>query len=158
MQGVAYHRRYPSEVVRDRGDGTWDVMPLDEPLRGQGLQAVPERVGLPSAASSRVRPGTRCLVGFVDGDRRAPRIEAWEFAEDSGTVSLDGGIAGVARKGDLVRVLAGAAVPIVGIVNGTLTAPNGATTPVVNQPFDGTAFPDGPIHAEIIGGARRVKA
>lgn len=158
MRDVTYHRRYLAEVERRAPDGTFDLRPLDEPMLGRGLQGVRERVGLASAETIAVRPGARCLFGFANGDPQRPEIVAWEFSRGSATVSLDGGLAAIARKGDPVRIIAGESVSIVGIVAGIVTPPPPAAPfPVAGLPFTGTAALTGPIRADIIGGARRVK-
>ncbi len=158
MRDVTYHKRYEATVERFNGDGSFDLLPSDDAMKGRGLQRVRERVGLAGAASYLVKPGTRCLFGFRNGDPRAPEIVAWEFQKDSAVVSLNGGRARVARKGDSVKVPAGTAVT--GVVNGTLTVPGTppVVTPVVGLPFVGTATLAGPVRARIIGGARRVKS
>jgi len=159
MRDTTYHRRYSATVERDRGDGTFDIIPDDQAMRGTGLQAVPDRVGV-AGAEVRVEPGTRCLVTFADGDPSKPVIVAWEFKRGSATISFDGGEAAVARKGDLVDVLLDTPTPIAGIVQGTVLPPQPGPPPftLAPTPFTGTATLSGPVRAVIVGGAKRVKA
>jgi len=158
MRDTTYHRRYSATVERDRGDGTFDLLPDDHAMRGTG-QAVPDRVGV-AGASVRVEQGTRCLFTFADGDPSKPVIVAWEFKGGSATVSFDGGEAAVARKGDLVDILLGDPTPVAGLVQGTVLPPQPGPPPfqLPPTPFTGTATLSGPVRAVIVGGAKRVKA
>ena len=160
MRDVTYHRRYLAEIERRAPNGTFDIKPLDDAMRGRGLQGVPERVGIAGAETLAVKAGTRCLFGFANGDTMRPEIVAWEFTKGSAVVSLDGGLAGLARKGDPVKVVVGATVPIVCVVSGTVTTPPPAsvTTPVAGLQFVGIATLSGEIRADIIGGTPKVKA
>lgn len=158
MRDVTYQRRYSATIERDRGDGTFDLMPDDPAMRGTGLQAVPGRVGV-AGAEVRVEPGTRCVFAFADADPAKPCIVAWEYTKGSAVVSVGGGHAQVARKGDLVDVLLGTPTPIAGIVQGMVTPPAPAVPfPLPPTPFTGTGTLSGPVRAVIVGGAPRVKA
>lgn len=151
-----FERSYPCQVVRSYDGGAVDVLPDDDVLRGIGLQTVPAGSVAP-ATFGRAEPGCRCLLTFSSGDPRRPTITAWEYAKDSATVYLDGAVAAVARKGDLVDVLLSAATPISGIVAGTVdTSPS--PTPVAAVPFSGTAAISTPVRCAIIGGAPTIKA
>lgn len=159
MRDVTYHRRYSASIERDRGDGTFDLIPDDPAMRGTGLQAVPDRVGI-AGTGAQVQPGTRCVFAFADADPSKPWIVVWEYAQGSAVVSLDGGQAQVARKGDLVDVLLSTPTPVAGIVQGTVLPPQPGPPPfpLPPTPFTGTATLSGPVRAVIVGGAPRVTA
>lgn len=156
---LRFERTWSSTIERDNGDGTADVLPDSPLMRGLGLQRVP----LPTIdPTTEIAPaqGCRCLLGFLEGDPRQPVIVAWEFAAGSATVRLDGGTAGLARKGDLVDVMLSSQSPVQGIVNGSYTIPGSPPTvvPIVNGQFSGYATIAQTVRARIIGGAQRVKA
>lgn len=158
-----YERFYPCQVVRSYDGGAVDVLPDDDVVRGIGLQSVPAASVAP-ATFARAEPGCRCLLTFRSGDPRQPAITAWEYAEDSATVYLDGGVAAVARKGDLVDVylsnVGPSFSPIRGIVSGEVTTPGSppTVTPVAAVQFTGTASISTPVRGVIIGGAPKIKA
>lgn len=152
-----YERSYPCQVVRSYDGGSVDVLPDDDVVRGIGMQAIPAASVAP-ATFARAEPGCRCLLTFRSGDPRQPQITAWEYAQDSATIYLDGGVAAVARKGDLVDVLLSAATPIRGIVVGEVTAPGPVVTPVAAVQFTGTAALSSPVRGAILGGAPKLKA
>lgn len=141
-----FERLYPATVERVTGDLV-DVLPDDPVMRGTGLQGVPMPTIDPTT-DLLPEPGCRCLLGFQEGDPRRPAIMAWEYAPNTATVRLDGGVAGVARKGDLVDVLlAVGAVPITGTAY--IPAPT---------PFVGTATITETVRGTIIYGTQKVKA
>lgn len=155
-----FERSYAATVELANGDGTVDLRPDDEAVRGLGLQRVPIRVGVPSAAV-RAEPGARCLFAFADGDPRKPHVCAWEYARASAVVSFDGGAAAVARHGDLVDVLLSASTPIAGVMTGAVTVPGSPPTIVPVPPgsqFSGLAVVAVPVQGSIVGGAQRIKA
>lgn len=141
-----YERLYPAEVVRVAGDLV-DVLPDDPAVRGRGLQGVPMPTMDPTTELL-PEPGCRCLLGFMEGNPQRPYIAAWEFAQNSATVRLNGGSAGLARKGDIVDVLI---TPGVVTVTGTAYLP----APV---PFTGTATLAEAPQGVIIGGVAAVRA
>lgn len=159
-----YERSYPCVVERTYEGGDVDVLPDDLVMRGIGLQHVPAPSVAPSTFAI-AGPGTRCLLSFANGDPSKPQITAWEYAQDTATVRLDGGSASVARKGDLVDVLLSPVTPISGLLSATIKTPNPSpppatiTTPVPGgTPFTGFATIPGPVQGAIIGGAAKVKA
>ena len=151
-----FERSYPCQVVRSYDGGAVDVLPDDAVMRGIGMQTVPATSVAP-ATFARAESGCRCLLTFSSGDPRKPTITAWDYAQDSATLYLDGGVAAVARKGDLVDVLLSAATPISGIVAGTVATSPSPTT-VAAVPFTGTAAIATPVRCAIIGGAPTIKA
>lgn len=156
-----YERRYGATVVATNTDGSRvDLEPDDDAVRGLGLQAVPVRSGI-AGGSSRAQPGTRCLLAFDDGDPSKPAVVGWEYAKGSAVVSLGGGIAGVARNGDMVELLLSPLTPITGVISGSVTVPTVPPTVVPVPPitqFVGVATIVLPVRGRIVGGARRVKA
>jgi hypothetical protein len=153
-----YDRAYPAVVQRVGADAV-DVLPDDPTVQGLGLQSVPMPTIDPTTQLV-PEPGCRCLLAFAGGDPRRPYISAWEYAQDSATVRLDGGSGAVARKGDLIDVILGATTPIAGMAGGTTVVPG--TPPVVTvipqASFTATATIVGPVRATPIGGAPKVKA
>lgn len=156
-----YLRAYGVEVEAQHDDGSVDVLPDAVDIRGLGLQHVPVLVS-PAGTSSRVKPGTRGLLRFADGDPRKPRIVAWAYLQASAVVSLDGGHAGVARNGDLVELLLSSpTTPVAGVVSGTVTVPGTPPTTVpvpVGTQFSGVATMSAAVQGRIFGGAARVRA
>lgn len=154
-----YERSYQATVERVNSDDTVDVLPDDASVRGVGLQRVPVALTDPTT-TARPEAGCRCLLSFLEGDPRRPCITAWEYAQNSATVQLDDGAAGIARKGDLIDVELSASTPVAGILNGSYTIPGSPPTvvQVVNGQLTGTATIATPVRAVIIGGAASVKA
>lgn len=159
-----YERSYPSVVERSYDGGDVDVLPDDDVVKGIGLQRVPAPSIAPSTFA-RAEAGARCLLAFAEGNPRKPQIIAWEYAQDSATVQLDGGTTSVARKGDLVDVLLSASTPIAGVMSATISTPNPSPPPATvdtpvpsGTPFTGLAVIPLPVRGAIIGGAPKVKA
>lgn len=76
MRDVLYLGLYTAAVVRQAADGTLDLLPDDDRLRSQGLQAVPIRHGLPGVTVE-VPAGERVLLGFDSGDPAQPYAALW---------------------------------------------------------------------------------
>jgi hypothetical protein len=123
MRDVTYHRLYAARVVFQHADGTVDVEPEDEAMRGQGLQQVPVLVGLPGT-DVRVEQGSRCLVGFENGDPALPRIMAWSYDANSATIGLAEGAAPAARAGDTVEGLITPPIVVQAVIAGTMQVPD----------------------------------
>jgi hypothetical protein len=161
MRDTTFLRLYSATVELDHLDGTFDVRADDEAIRGLGLPPVPALVGI-AGARVNADAGTRCLVGFQDGNPKRPRIVAWEYEPLHGRIVFDDGTAALARQGDHVRCLIGDPAPVAGELSGTVLvpAPPGlpVPTPVPAAPFVGTVtliLPD-TVHGAILGGAPRV--
>jgi hypothetical protein len=143
-----YERSYPCQVVRSYDDGV---------VRGIGMQSIPA-TSLAPATFALAEPGCRGLLAFVAGDPSRPTITTWDYAQNSATIYIDGGVASVARKGDLIDVmLTVAGTPISGMVEGAVTAPGPVVTPVAAVQFTGLAVLSA-VRAVIIGGAATIKA
>lgn len=70
-QQITYSRMYPSRVVKQNGDGSLDVMPDSQDIRGNGITGVPIRHGIPGLEVT-VPPGGKVLLFFEGGDKKAP--------------------------------------------------------------------------------------
>jgi hypothetical protein len=137
-----YLRTFEAEVLRQADDGTLDLMPDDERVRGTGLQGVPIYHGLPGV-TVRVVAGARVLLQFVSGDPSKPFASLWRSG-DIEELSFNGGSAPIARQGDPVAVYWPASVPFTGTLAG--------------QPFVGTLTITTPGPGIIQEGADRVRA
>jgi len=139
---LTYHRHYPATVELAHPDGSMDVTPDDAELRGFGLGTIRAQAGLPGTVAIGAR-GARCLVGFRGGDPERPYISAWSSG-GLGSISIDGGVAGVSGLGDPLDVLLPPVLALSGVLNG-FTQPPGAPppppipTPPGGLPFSGTA-------------------
>jgi hypothetical protein len=65
-----YHALYAAEVQGQDAAGLLDLYPDDETIRGTGTSKVP--MYLPRPGALRIPVGTRCLMGFENGDTRKP--------------------------------------------------------------------------------------
>lgn len=160
---MTFERTYTANVELVSDDFV-DVLPDDPKVRGIGLQRVPMPTIDPTTELVPA-PGCRCLLAFAAGDPRKPYIAAWEYAQGSATVHLDGGAASVARKGDVIDVYLSPLTPIAGTMTATIQSPNPSPPPPTipttvpgGTPFAGLATIAAPVRAVIIGGAARVKA
>jgi len=68
---IDYSRLYPSKVIRQSGDGSLEILPDAEEMRGNGLTGVPLRLGIPGL-SVRLPPGGVVLLFFESGDPKLP--------------------------------------------------------------------------------------
>jgi hypothetical protein len=104
-QEVDYSREWPCKVVTQNIDGTLQLLPDDEVMRGngRGLDHVPIRYGMPGMKAL-ISAGARCHLAFAAGDPSRPFVGSWEY--DPSTVELitvlDGG-QDQARVGDLTQ-------------------------------------------------------
>jgi hypothetical protein len=71
---------YSAQVVRQAADGTLDLMPADDRLRAQGLQAIPIRHGLPGVTVE-VPAGEFIQLGFDGGDPSKPYASLWHAGQ-----------------------------------------------------------------------------
>jgi len=93
-----YHALYPSTVMRQAANGTLDLLPDDERMRGTGCQGIRLRHGLPGYTCT-VPVATRVLLGFEAGDPKRPHAALWDAGAVT-TITFDGGTEDVARTGD----------------------------------------------------------
>lgn len=135
---VRFHKLYPGTVELDRGDGSMDVTPDDDEIRGMGLPPLRARAGLPGEVTADA--GARVLVGFDGGDPKRPYIA--EFGGGRGTVKLGGGTSSIAGMGDPLEVLMSGPVGVQAIINGYYVQPG---TPPVVVPLPGVPLLGFPI-------------
>ncbi len=145
MRETVYHAQYIATVQAQHSDGSLDLLPDDERVRGTGLSNVPMRLGLPGV-DVRVVVGARVLLGFEGGNPNLPYAGMWDPSAIE-SISFDGGSAPIARVGDPVVVFWPPSVPITGVVS---AAPPGA--------FTGTLTITSPGSGIIDSGAPRVRA
>lgn len=75
---VPYLALWPARVVSQGTDGTLEVFLDDASMPGE--VGVPIRLGIPGA-EVKVKPGTRVLIGYEQGDPRKPYASLWEGTE-----------------------------------------------------------------------------
>jgi hypothetical protein len=80
MRDTLFLGLYTAQVVRQAADGTLDLMPADDRLRSQGLQAIPLRHGLPGV-TVQVPAGEQVLLGFDAGDPSKPYAALWHAGQ-----------------------------------------------------------------------------
>lgn len=98
-----YLASYPGQIVAVNGDGTVDVRPDDERIRGFGLARLPIRRGLPGWTTVTPAEGDRCRIRFDGGDPKRPYVADFEGTSGASLVFNEGTKA-VARVDDEVRV------------------------------------------------------
>lgn len=130
MRDTRYHALYPCTVEAQAADGSLDLTPDDESIRGTGLGAVQIRHGLPGVRV-KVKQGARLLVGFEAGDPNRPFASLWEPGAIE-EISVDGGTQPVTRQGDSVTVFWPPSVAVVGTTpagpfTGTMTITSAAS-------------------------------
>lgn len=126
MRDRVYLRSYECAVEAQNADGSVDLLPDSDEIRGTGLQSVPIYHGLPGV-TVRVVPGARVLLQFVGGDPSKPYASLWRSG-DIEEISFNGGQSPVARQGDPVAVYWPAKLSFTGAIVGT---PSGTITGVM---------------------------
>jgi hypothetical protein len=134
MRDVTYHKLYPSVVQTQHADGTIDLYPDDEAIRGRGCTSVKIRHGLPGCKVT-VPAGAKVLLGFESGDPARPYAALWE-PDSITSIVFDNGTQSLARVGDLV--VSGGAMTQVTIY--TIVP-----TPIITPAGPGTIPPGVPI-------------
>jgi hypothetical protein len=71
-----YSRMYPAKVLKQAGDGTLELLPDAERIRGNGLTRVPIRHGIPGV-TVKVPAGGKVLLFFESGDPKLPAACLW---------------------------------------------------------------------------------
>lgn len=130
MRDTLYHGTYSSTVQLQHEDDSLDLLPDDSRVRGTGLGHVPIRHGLPGVRV-RVSAGARMMLGFENGDPRAPYAALWEPGAIE-SISFDGGTRPIARKGDPVACFWPPSLAITGLLGGIAFA--GAITIATPSP------------------------
>jgi len=96
-----YLGSYAGTIVQQNADGSLEWVPDDERLAG--MSGVPIELGIPGS-SVKVATGTRCAIGFRNGDKKKPYVQSW----DTGTaleICFAAGQLPLARQGDMVQVI-----------------------------------------------------
>lgn len=86
-RNIDYTRLYPARVSSQNLDGTLVVVPDAGKLKGQGLDKVPIRHGLPGVTVRSVPSGARVRVGFEEGNPSQPFACLWD--EDTGAATVE---------------------------------------------------------------------
>lgn len=93
---IDYSRLYPCRVLKQSTDGTLELLPDSEKLRGNGLTRVPIRHGIPGLHVN-VPAGGKVLLFFESGDPKLPACALWpdgssvqSMSIKSPTVTIDG--------------------------------------------------------------------
>jgi hypothetical protein len=122
---------YPSTVHSQSEDGsTVDLLPDDDSIRGNGLQAVQLWHGLPGIVV-KVPKGARVLLGFRNGAPDQPYAALWEPGQIE-SISFGGGTIPIARVGDSATVYWPPSQPFIGTTAaGPLTGTMTITTPAI---------------------------
>jgi len=131
LQPVDYFAAYECTVKAVDAEGKLDLDPFDTRLK-PGPQHVEVKA---PAGYEKITPktGSVCMVSFKNGNPDAPFVEFFsldaqfsEVAIRADKITLNGGTAAVARKGDSVGVLTGKVTdPMTGVVMFTLAPPGG---------------------------------
>jgi hypothetical protein len=98
---VDFSRAYLCRVTSQNADGTVALMPLDDRMKGRGLDKVKVRPGIP--ADVKVPVGARCILEFAGGKPDDPMVTGWETT-DLTELRIGGGELSVGRQGDIVTV------------------------------------------------------
>jgi hypothetical protein len=131
-QSIDYTALWPCRVVTRNADGTLQLVPDDERMKGSGLDKVPMR-GAPEFVA---KAGDRVRFGFEGGDPSRPFAAEPNFE----------GERAVARVGDpvVVYVQPGVPVPFTGTINGLAAT--------------GTFVIATPVYGSIMSGQDRLRA
>ncbi|WP_394845192.1 hypothetical protein LZC95_50220 [Pendulispora brunnea] len=98
---IDYLALYSCRVVSQNADGSLELMPDD--ARVPGLSRVEIQYGVPGV-KAKVKPGSRVMVGWQNGDPAKPYAALWE-PEGLELLILADGSRPIARQGDAVQVL-----------------------------------------------------
>ena len=149
LQPVDYFAAYECTVRGVDSDGNLDLEPFDERLK-EGPQHV--EIKAPAGYEKIVpKVGSVCMLQFKNGKPDAPYVACFsldatfsEVAIRADTITLNGGTAAVARKGDSVGTLSGA-------------APNGPVM-FTYAPDDGPPVMSQSVRLHVAAGRDSVKA
>jgi len=73
---LLFSQWYPAKVVKQESDGTVELYPDHEGIRGNGITKVPIRHGLPGV-TVKVKLGERVILFFEEGDPLKPACALW---------------------------------------------------------------------------------
>ncbi len=123
---IDYSRLYRARVSLQNSDGSLQLVPDDEKVKGGGLDKVPLRHGLPGLKVL-LKPGARVMLGWDGGDPSDPFAALCDESTPFVSIAFEGTGGGIARIGDSVQVFFPPSCPIVG----TITPPGSAFAGVV---------------------------
>jgi hypothetical protein len=98
---IDFSRAYLCKVTSQNADGTVALLPIDDRMKGRGLDKVRVRAGIP--AEVKVPVGARCILEFAGGKPDDPMVTGWETT-DLTELRIGGGELSVGRQGDIVTV------------------------------------------------------
>jgi hypothetical protein len=84
---IDYGRLYPAKVIAQNGDGSLELYPDDELVRGSGISQVPIRHGLPGV-TVKVNAGARVALFFENGDPKKPAVALWPDGSSCKEISI----------------------------------------------------------------------
>jgi hypothetical protein len=99
---IDYTKKYRCRVAAQNADRTLQLVPDDPKMKGQGLDRVPIRVGLPGFKIL-AKPGARCNLGFENGDPSQPYATDWDENSDLVSIELKDALGALARVGSTVE-------------------------------------------------------
>ena len=126
---VDFSRPYLCRVTAQNADGTVALMPLDDRMKGRGLDKVKVRPGIP--AEVKVPVGARCILEFAAGKPDDPQVTGWETT-DLTELRIGGGELAVGRQGDIVTVFLDYVA--LNLIAAALTSPTVGAFAVVSAP------------------------
>jgi hypothetical protein len=83
-QQIDYSRLYPARVTLQNPDGSLQLVPDDEAMKGAGLDHIPIRHGIPGITLENIPKGARVRLGFEGGDPASPYAALWDTDTGSG--------------------------------------------------------------------------
>lgn len=83
---ITASRHWPAKVIKQQSDGSVDLYPDHERVRGQGLASVPLRTGIPGV-DVKIKPGERVAFHFEEGNPSKPAAALWP--NGSGALELN---------------------------------------------------------------------
>lgn len=105
---VDYSRVYRCRVSTQNADGSLQLVPDDDKMKGRGLDKVPIWLGLPGFVVN-VSAGAQCLLAFMNGRPDQPFVCGWMTDDNASLISVEfmknGLSAPLARVGDPVMAL-----------------------------------------------------
>jgi hypothetical protein len=147
MRDATFLGQYVCTVEGQDADGLLSLMPEDEKVRGNGINGVPIKVGLPGF-KVKVPNGARVLLGWENGDPKKPYAALFDPNSVTEIQFADGSQA-IARQGDLVTIPAvGMVVTLVPLPPAVPAPPNGALVAGVPLMISFSAIPPTPTKAD----------
>lgn len=114
---VDYSRMYRCRVATQHADGTLQLVPDDDKMKGRGLDKVRIRLGLPGFRVE-VPEGSYCMLGFDGGDPEEPYAGLWDSESAVTKVTFEGAESNISRIGDQVDIYMPDVLPVTGTVDG----------------------------------------